>query len=158
LLIDKHNECISFIENQIEELVNSNEEMKRNSNLSQTVIGIGPVITWYMIATTGNFRNFATSRKYSTFSGIAPFPKGSGKKKGRDKVSQIADKQIKALLSNGALSAIQHDPEIRKYYQRKLKEGKIEGIVINNVKNKLVARVFAAIHRGTPFVKTHTYA
>jgi transposase len=158
LLIDNHNECISFIENQIEELVNSNEEMRRNSELSQTVIGIGPIITWYMIATSGNFKNFATSRQYSTFGGIAPFPKGSGKKKGRNKVSQIADKGIKALLSNGAISAITHDPEIRRYYHRKLKEGKVEGVALNNVKNKLVARVFAVIHRGTPFVKLHNYA
>lgn len=157
-LIDNYNECISFIENRIEKLVNSDEEMKKNSKLSQTVIGIGPVITWYMIATTGNFRNFATSRKYSTYGGIAPFPKGSGTKKGRDRVSQLADKHIKSLLSNGALAAIQHDPEIRNYYQRKIKEGKVEGVALNNVKNKLVARVFAVIHRGTPFVKLHNYA
>lgn len=157
-LIDNYKECISFIENRIEQLVNSDEEMKKNSKLSQTVIGIGPVITWYMIATTGNFRNFPTSRKYSTYGGIAPFPKGSGTKKGRDRVSQLADKHIKSLLSNGALAAIQHDPEIRKYYQRKIKEGKVEGVALNNVKNKLVARVFAVIHRGTPFVKLHNYA
>lgn len=158
LLILKHQECISFIENRIEELILSNEEMKKNSTLSQSVIGVGPVITWYMIATTGNFKNFETSRKYSTYGGIAPFPRGSGKRKGRDRVSQKANKQIKALLSNGAVSAIQHDPEIRRYYKRKIAEGKMEGVVLNNVKNKLVARVFAAVQRGTPFVKLSSYA
>lgn len=158
LLIQKHQECISFIENRIEELIQSNEEMRKNSKLSQSVIGVGPVITWYMIATTGNFKDFETSRKFSTYGGIAPFPRGSGTKKGRDKVSQLANKQIKALLSNGALSAICHDPEIRRYYQRKIAEGKMEGVVMNNVKNKLVARVFATILRGTPFVKLGNYA
>lgn len=158
MLIEKHNECISFIESRIEALVNSDEEMRRNFKLSQSIIGIGPVITWYIIATTGNFKHFATSRKYSTYGGIAPFPKGTGIKKGRDRVSHLANKQIKSLLSNGAISAIQHDPQIRMYYQRKIKEGKMEGVVINNVKNKLVARVFAVVKRGTPFVKLSTYA
>ena len=158
LLILKHQECISFIENRIEELIHSNEEMKRNSNLSKSVIGVGPVITWYMIATTGNFKNFETSRQYSTYGGIAPFSRGSGIKKGRNRVSQIANKQIKALLSNGALAAIQWDPEIKRYYKRKIAEGKMEGVVFNNVKNKLVARVFAVIQRGTPFVKLSSYA
>lgn len=157
-LIDSIQEHISFIENQIEILVNSDEEMKKNAKLSQSVIGIGPVITWYLIATTGNFKNFATSRKYSTYGGIAPFPKGSGIKKGRNKVSQLGDKQIKSLLSNGALAAIQYDPELRNYYQKKISQGKVIGVALNNVKNKLVARVFAVVHRGTPFVKLHNYA
>lgn len=158
ILIDKHKECISFIENRIEALVNSDEEMRKNSKLSQSIIGVGPVITWYMIATTGNFKLFATSRKYATYGGIAPFPKGSGIKKGRNRVSHLANKQIKSLLSNGALSAICYDPEIRTYYQRKIKEGKKEGVVLNSVKNKLVARVFAVVQRGTPFVKLGNYA
>ncbi|MDZ4708546.1 MAG: transposase [Saprospiraceae bacterium] len=80
MLIEKHNECIAFIENQIDALVNSDEELSRNSKLSQSIIGIGPIIDWYMIATTGNFKHFDTSRKYG---GIAPFPKGSGTKKGK---------------------------------------------------------------------------
>lgn len=158
MLIEKHNECISYIEDRIEALVNSDEEMSRNSKLSQSIIGVGPVITWYMIATTGNFKLFATSRKYATYGGIAPFPKGSGTKKGRDRISHLANKQIKSLLSNGALSAICYDPEIRSYYQRKIKEGKKEGVVLNSVKNKLVARVFAVIQRGTPYVKLGNYA
>lgn len=157
LLILKHQECISFIENRIEELIHSNEEMNKNSKLVKSVIGVGPVITWYMIATTGNFRNFETSRKYATYGGIAPFSKGSGIKKGRNRVSPIANKQIKALLSNGALAAIQWDPEIKRYYKRKKAEGKMEGVVFNNVKNKLVARAFAAVKRGTPFVKLSSY-
>lgn len=158
MLIEKHNECISYIEERIGALVNSDEEMSRNSKLSQSIIGIGPVITWYMIATTGNFKLFPTSRKYATYGGIAPFPKGSGIKKGRDRVSHLANKQIKSLLSNGALSAIRFDPEIRTYYHRKIKEGKMEGVVLNSVKNKLVARVFAVIQRGTPFIKLGGYA
>jgi transposase len=159
LLILKHQECISFIENRIEELILSDDEMQKNSTLSQSVIGVGPVITWYMIATTGNFKNFETSRRFSSYGGMAPFPRGSsGIKKGRNRVSPKANKQIKALLSNGALSAIHHDPEIRKYYKRRIAEGKKEGVVLNNVKNKLVARVFAAVHRGTPFVKLSSYA
>jgi len=38
------------------------------------------------------------------------------------------------------------------YYERKIAEGKPEGIVFNNIKNKLIHRVFAVIKRQTPFV------
>jgi len=90
--------------------------------------------------------------------GLLLFQKVQGQKKGRDRVSHLANKQIKSLLSNGALSAIRHDLEIRTYYQRKIKEGKVEGVVITSVKNKLVARVFAVVQGGTPFVKLGNYA
>ncbi|MEE9374035.1 MAG: hypothetical protein V3V00_13370 [Saprospiraceae bacterium] len=65
----------------------------------------------------------------------------------------MANKTIKALLSNGINSAIQWDGEINKYYNRKIAEGKAKGIVLNAVKNKIVHRAFAVIKRQTPYVK-----
>ena len=59
---------------------------------------------------------------------------------------------MKALFHNGAMSAIQHCKELKEYraanrYQRKVSEGKNEMLVINNVCNKLVHRIFACISR-----------
>ncbi len=51
---------------------------------------------------------------------------------------------MKTNLSNAARSAVQNDPELRKYYDRKVKEGKEHGVVMNAVK---------VVNRGTPFVK-----
>jgi transposase len=151
---------INYIEEQIENLIQKDHEIQKNSNLAQSVIGIGPVITWYLIATTNNFKNFASSRKYATYSGVAPHPNTSGKTKGKERVSQMANKKIKSLLSNGAIAAILHDPEIKAYYKRKTLNGmgKEKGLVINNVKNKLLARVFSVVNRGTEYVKMKNYA
>ena len=41
------------------------------------------------------------------------------------------------------MSAIQHSPELREYYLRKTAEEKNQMLVINNVCNKLIHRVFA---------------
>ena len=43
--------------------------------------------------------------------------------------------------------------EIRKYYDRKMAEGKAYGVVANAIKFKLLLRMFAVIKRGTPFVR-----
>jgi transposase len=61
--------------------------------------------------------------------------------------------RIKANLSNAARSAIENDPELRLYYDRKAKEGKEHGVIMNAVKFKLITRVFAVVKRRTPFVK-----
>jgi hypothetical protein len=60
---------------------------------------------------------------------------------------------VKANLSNAARSAIKNDPELRLYYDRKAKEGKEHGVIMNAVKFKLITRVFAVVKRRTPFVK-----
>ena len=44
-----------------------------------------------------------------------------------------------------AMSAIQNDPEMKAYFERKVAEGKNKMSVINAVRNKLIHRVFAVI-------------
>ena len=55
-----------------------------------------------------------------------------------------------------ARSAIIHDPGLRRYYQRKMKEkggGKeAHGVVVlNAVKFKLILRMFAVVRSGEPY-------
>jgi hypothetical protein len=64
---------------------------------------------------------------------------------------------MKALLSNAAASAVQHDPQLRAYYHRKLDEGKDKMVVLNAVRAKLINRVFATVSRGTPYVPIAQY-
>lgn len=64
---------------------------------------------------------------------------------------------MKALLSNCASVAVQHDPELKLYYQRKLEEGKAKLAVLNAVKAKLINRVFATVNRGTKYVVLKQY-
>lgn len=152
-----HNQ-ISKIEEKIIELIDEDMSIKTNYLLVQSIIGIGPIISAYLIAYTENFTLFNDSRKFASYSGVAPFPHRSGIKVGRTRVSHMANKKIKSLLSNGAISAIVFDNEIKVYYKRKLKEGKAKGTVLNAVKNKLIHRVFAVIKRQSPYVKIMNYA
>jgi transposase len=155
---DQIDECecrIEGIEEQIKDLIKSDETMKKNFNLATSVKGIGLVIAAFMLVTTNNFTGFENGRKYACYSGIAPFDDTSGKYKGKTKVSHLANKRMKTLLSNGANSARQWDPELRVYYDRKIQEGKEHNLVINSIKCKLVNRVFAVVKRQTPYVNIY---
>lgn len=144
---------IAQIEKNIVEAINSDSEVKKNFGLATSVKGIGLVIAAFMLVTTNNFSGFENGRKYACYSGIAPFEYTSGTSiKGRTKVSQIGNKKIKSLLSNGANSARRYDPEISAYYKRKQAQGKDHKLIINAISCKLVNRVFATIKRQTPYV------
>ena len=146
---------IKRIAEQIKDLIKSDKTMKKNFDMATSVKGIGLVIAAFMLVTTNNFTGFENGRKYACYSGIAPFDNTSGKYKGKTKVSHLANKRMKTLLSNGANSARKWDPELRVYYDRKIQEGKSHNLVINSIKCKLVNRVFAVVKRQTPYV--HIY-
>lgn len=149
-------ESIEQAEKQIKEIIKSENELQQNFKLATSVKGIGLVIGAFMLVSTNNFTGFENGRKYACYSGIAPFPNESGSSiKGKTKVSHLANKKIKTLLSNGANSAKSYDPEIKAYYQRKIKEGKDHKSVINAISCKLVNRVFAVVKRQTPYVSTY---
>ncbi len=155
ILIEK----IKQIDIRVLELINSEEKVKTVYDLVTSVPGVGPQIAAQLIVYTRCFTSFKTSRQFACYSGIAPFEYSSGSSiRGKSKVSHLANKKMKSLLNMGAINAIRHDMELNAYYKRKLAEGKNAMLVINAIRNKLISRVFAAVNRGTPFVKTMNYA
>ena len=158
-LMDTYEQQIKVIEDLIENSLKEDDQINKNYQLAQSVKGIGPITSAYMIAFTHNFEHFETARQFACYTGIAPFPNRSGTSiRGKSRVSPLANKHIKGVLSNGAATAIIHDAELKIYYQRKRAEGKAYGTVINAVKNKLVQRVFAVIDRQSPYIPLATYA
>jgi len=155
-LILRLKEKINEIEKKIKDLLTS-DSIKKSYKLVSSVIGIGDITSAYFIAFTNNFQSFNDSRKFACYSGVAPFPNSSGLFKGKDKVSHLANKKIKSILSQCSTSAIRFDPQIKSYYIRKAEQGKAPGVIFNAVKNKLIHRVFAVIKRQTPYVKILTY-
>ena len=57
-----------------------------------------------------------------------------------------------------AKTAIQHNVEMKLYYEKKIEEGKNKRSTINIIRNKLLARVFAVIQRGSPYIEIKKYA
>jgi transposase len=143
------------LESQILQMIKADPQLKKNYELSTSVVGIGPIIAAFMQVTTDNFTSFANGRKYACFAGIAPFEESSGKYRGKAHVSHLANKKTKSLFSNGANSARNWDPEMKKYYERKEKEEKAHNVIMTVISCKLVYRVFAVVNRQSPYVRLY---
>lgn len=73
--------------------------------------------------TTEKVTRFSDVRKLICYCGVAPFEHSSGISiRGKTRVSHLANKKLKSLLTMAALSAIQHDPELKAKYDQKVKE------------------------------------
>lgn len=153
-LIKRQEKSIEKLEKQIMEIIQSNEAINSNYTLIISVIGVGMLTAVKCIVETDNFTKFIEGRKFSCHCGLAPFEYQSGSSiKGKTKTSSLSNKNLKSILFKAASTAIQHDPQLKRYYTRKLDEGKHKLSVLNAVANKLVLRIFAVIKRKEPFVK-----
>jgi|GraSoiStandDraft_8_1057269.scaffolds.fasta_scaffold45175_2 transposase len=158
-LIKELNAHIKSVEQQIKQVIASDAVLKKIYDLVTSVKGVGLILGTTMMVYTNCFSTFDDWRKFACYCGIVPFPFQSGTSiRGKQKIHHLANKRLKALLSNAACTSIQFNPEMKAYYQRRIQEGKSKMSTQNIIRNKIVARVFAAVQRGTPYVDTLKYA
>jgi transposase len=144
--IERINREIRETEKRMLELIHADEALNETYELVSSIKGVALINTVAIMVATGNFTRFQTGRQFACYSGMAPFGKQSGTSvKTQPHVSRLANRQIKVLLTQAAKCAIRYDPNIRNYYQRKTAEGKNGWLVINNVRNKLIHRIFALV-------------
>lgn len=145
-------EQIKTITSRIEKLIESEEELLTTYQLLRSITGIGFASAIHLIIITENFHRFTNPRKLACYSGVAPFENSSGKSiRGKTKTSYLANKKLKSLLTMAAISAIQHDADLRAKYKQKIEEGKAKMCVLNIIRFKLIERTFAVMKRKTPY-------
>ncbi|MCH7524123.1 MAG: IS110 family transposase [Bacteroidetes bacterium] len=158
-MIDYGSKQIERIEKQIRNIVKKDKHLTQTYQLITSIKGVGSQTALFMIIITNGFTKFKNARKFASYCGIAPFPNRSGTSiRGKTKVSHLANKKMKSLLDLCAKVAIQHNSEMKKYYQSRLAIGKNKMSTINIIRNKILARIFAVVDRKTPYVDFMKYA
>lgn len=145
---------IDKVEVEIMKLIKKDEVVAKNYKLITSIPGIGKVNGWMTIAYTDNFERFSDGRKYGANAGVVPYEHTSGKAiRGKSRVSHMANKLVKAELDMAVRSAITYDPEMKAYYQRRAAMGKHHNSIKNEVKFKLILRMFAVVNKQEVYVK-----
>lgn len=145
---------LKSIEKQLDKIINEDENLSKIFTIATSITGIGKVTALFLICFTNEFKMYSTPRQLACYAGVVPFEHTSGKSvRSKPKVHYMANKKLKRQLHMCALSAITSDPELKNYFNRKVKEGKSKMLVINNVRNKLVHRLCACIRENKTFEK-----
>jgi len=147
---------IKRVEKLILEVINSDEQTAQCYQLIVSVPGFGLVTACYLLIITQCFTVLNKSRELSNYGGMAPHPHQSGKSiRGKTRVSPIANRKLKTLLSRGAGSLLQYNKLMQLYAERMIARGKHENLVRNNIKNKMLHTVCAVVKRGTPYTENY---
>lgn len=147
---------IARADKAIEQLLTADGELARLFALVTSVSGIGKVTAVQVIVSTNEFKNIHDPKRFACYAGVAPFTDDSGKVTKKARVSHMANKKVKTLLHLSAIVAIQYNPELKLFYQRKVEQEKKNKMsVINAVRNKLILRIFACVNQNRPYEKNY---
>ena len=143
---------IKRLEASIKNLILENQDLQQTFKLVTSVVGIGFTTAVHFIIATENFTRFSDVRKLICYCGVAPFKHESGTSiRGRTKVSHLANKKLKTLLTMAAICAVRFDPDLKQKYEQKVREGKPKMSVLNIIRAKLIQRIFAVVRRQTVY-------
>jgi transposase len=150
------NEDIEQIDSSMSDIVKFDENLNWLMKMITSVPSVGPVTALQIIITTNEFKDIHCPKKFACYAGVAPFKQDSGLVKVKAKVSNIANKRVKALLHICAVNAMRHDKELKAYYERKtLIEGKPKMSTINALRYKIILRIFACVSQQRLFQKDY---
>lgn len=146
-LIKAFERCLEEIETRMRRIINDSDCLRHQMMLLQSVEGVGEVTAWKTIVATEAFTKFQNARQFNCYIGTAPFAYTSGTSlNSKARVSHKANKEMKAILHMAAVSITSRKTgELKAYYDRKVAQGKNRMSVINALRAKIVARMFAVI-------------
>jgi transposase len=113
-LLDRLEPRIEALDRAVQEEAERRPEARR---LMQQK-GVGPVTALAFVLTLGPVERFANSRKVVSYLGLNPSEDSTGGRQRLGHISKQGNLMLRWLLVEAGQSASQHDPELRRRYQR----------------------------------------
>lgn len=135
----------------IDELIQSDTELRHNQQLLATIKGIG-VKTGQRLLPLVQRGRFASARQLAAFLGLTPCHKSSGTSlRSPGQLSGRGNAVLRSQLYMPALTAARYNPELRAFHGHLLARGKTQKQAITAVMRKLVHLCYGVVKNQTPY-------
>ena len=105
-----------------------------------------------LVAHVGDVRRFSSPEKLVAYIGLDCRVHQSGTSiHGKGYLSKRGNRHLRCMLFNAAFIARQKNPDLKRYFEKKLSEGLHYTKALCAVERKLVHLIYAVWTRGTPF-------
>jgi transposase len=156
---DSLQESITFLDGEIRKIEQSirahierHPHLKEQSELLQSIHGIGPKTALFLLAELPEVQRFGSAREMAAFAGVTPHRRESGKSvHGRSHLSKIGSARIRKALYWPAISAMHHNPIVRAFCDRLRARGKSEMSLIGAAMRKLIHLAYGVLKTNHPF-------
>lgn len=137
---------IESLETEIQKLISQQRDWRARAEIIDSVPGVGPVTASTMVAELPELGKL-NRQQIASLVGVAPFNKDSGPKRGKRKIFG-GRAAVRRTLYMAAMSAVQHNPVIKVFYETLRKRGKEKKVAMIACMRKLVVIINAMVRKG----------
>ena len=138
------NHPISFTEDEEKEITDIIDNLR-------TIPGVSDKTLFTIMGECGNLERFKNINAFIGYLGFYPTLEQSGNSIKNGKLAKRGSKLAKKALYQAAISAIRHNPEMKKLYCDKVSQGKAKKEALVIVTRKLAAIILAIYKNNTPY-------
>ena len=147
---------IARIDKELAKLINQDPNTFQKASNLKSIPGYGMLLAAHLLVITENFTKIQNYKRLAAFIGIVPYKHQSGTSVcKRAKIRHFGPMPSRKLLRLAAQSVATHDTTFRRYYLRKVAQGKAKALVLNNISNKLLKIACTIIRNNTRYIKDY---
>lgn len=155
-IVDSLEKKLSKIESEIEKVLKSDAELWSKVEKIHTIPGIGIKTIGIILGETQGFELIKNQRQLVSYCGLDVTQKQSGTSvNGKARISKKGNSNIRAALYFPAMSAAQHNKQLKKAYERinKNKPNKMTGIVA--LERRLLVLMYSLWKSNKPYMEDY---
>ena len=151
-LIATLSEQIAEVEQEISTALAQDAAWAEAAAYLASIKGLGTLTIAWLLTATSNFKQTATPEAAANYAGLVPQLRESGSSvRGRPRIGHSGHARLREALYMATLSAIQHNPLIRAFYQRLIGKGKAKKVAICAAARKLLRIAWAVATKKQSF-------
>lgn len=143
---------IKTVEAMIRDHIDRHPDLKNQSELLESIPGIGKATIFRVLAFIGDVQRFDHAKALAAFVGVNPTVHQSGSSvRGKPHLSKKGNSVIRKALYMPAIVARRYYPVIKEFADRLKKAGKPNMLIIGAVMRKLLHIIYGVLKSGMPF-------
>jgi transposase len=123
-----------------------------SAELMQTIRGIGPLTTAWVLVLTVNWELCPTAEAATNYAGLSPLERESGTSvRRRSHLGRGGNARLRTAFYRATINAARFNPIIKAFYERLRAAGKPRKVARCAAARKLLHLTYAVVRKGQPF-------
>ncbi len=145
-------EEINQTERLIRQHINDHPDLKEQSDLLDSIPGIGKTTAALLLAEIVNIKQYTSARQVAAYAGLVPRERRSGSSvRGRTCLSKIGNARLRKALYFPAITALRSSDFFKMWANPLRERGKSKMSVIGAAMRKLIHLAYGVLKTGKPF-------
>jgi transposase len=136
----------------IRQHINNHPDLKEQSDLLDSIPGIGETTAALLLAEIVNIKQYTSARQVAAYAGLVPRERRSGSSvRGRTCLSKIGNARLRKALYFPAITALRSSDFFKQWAEPLRTRGKSKMSVIGAAMRKLIHLAYGVLKTGKPF-------